>query len=119
MLEVWANGTGRLPRALRDQRRELFARVQHGDTPGVIRLLELGHDPRVRDGRRRTLLHLLHLLDHRSLLPRLLAAGLDIEDRDRDERTPLFECVSEGGSAELAHALIDAGARIDVVSSPQ
>ncbi|WP_222722380.1 ankyrin repeat domain-containing protein [Actinomadura alba] len=112
---TWTSGIGRLPRALRDQWRELFARIQHGDTPGVIRLLDAGVDPHARDGRRRTLLHLLHLLDHEPLLPRLLAAGLDIEATDKDHRTPLHVAVGENGSAELIRALLTAGARIDVV----
>ncbi|MGW3802446.1 ankyrin repeat domain-containing protein [Streptomyces clavifer] len=109
------SGTGRLPRALRAQRQELFLRVQHGDTPGVLELLDAGVDLRVRDGRRRGLLHVLHLLDHEALLPRLLAAGLDLEALDHHDRTPLGVVVSEGGSAALVRALLDAGARIDVI----
>ncbi|MFB7534215.1 ankyrin repeat domain-containing protein [Streptomyces sp. NPDC056178] len=108
-------GTGRLPKALRAQRRDLFLRAQHGDTPAVLELLDAGVDPRVRDGGQRSLLHLLHLLDHEPLLPRLLAAGLDLEALDHRERTPLCVAVSDGGSAELVSALVGAGARIDVV----
>ncbi|MGW6495275.1 hypothetical protein [Nonomuraea angiospora] len=134
---AWTSGTGRLPKALRDQRGELFSRVQHGDLPGVLRLLDAGVDPRVRDGRRRTLLHLLHLLDpgvdpsvpgrhrreaahrlrhldHDGLLGRLLAAGLDIDARDEDQRTPLFSAICGDGSVALVHALLTAGARIDL-----
>jgi hypothetical protein len=112
--QAWTSGTGRLPRALRDQRQELFSRVQHGDTPGVLRLLDAGVDPRVRDSRQRTLLHLLHLLEYEALLPRLLAAGLDIEARDHEERTPLHVAV-DAGPVTLVRALLDAGARTDVV----
>ena len=134
---AWTSGTGRLPKALRDQRGDLFARVQHGDLPGVLRLLDAGVDPRVRDGRGRTLLHLLHLLDpgpdprvpgrgrreqahllrhldHDGLLGRLLAAGLDIDARDGDRRTPLFSAICGDGSVALIHALLTAGARIDL-----
>ncbi|MFB7916457.1 ankyrin repeat domain-containing protein [Streptomyces sp. NPDC056061] len=107
-------GIGRLPRGLRAQRRELFLRVQHGDTPGVLQLLDAGVDPRVRDGGRRGLLHVLHLLDHERLLPRLLAAGLDLEATEHRHRTPLCVAVADGGSAELVRALVEAGARIDV-----
>ncbi|MFJ2267796.1 ankyrin repeat domain-containing protein [Streptomyces sp. NPDC087849] len=109
------SGTGRLPKALRAQRRDLFLHAQHGDTPGVLELLDAGVDPRVRDGGRRSLLHVLHLLDHEPLLPRLLAAGLDLEALDHRQRTPLCVAVGDGGSAALVTALIDAGARIDVV----
>ncbi|MEU7856316.1 hypothetical protein [Nonomuraea sp. NPDC049141] len=126
---AWTSGTGRLPKALRDQRGELFSLVQHGDLPGVLRLLDAGVDPRVRDGRRRTLLHMLHLLepgvdprapdrlrrlDHDGLLGRLLAAGLDIDARDESRRTPLFSAICGDGSVALVHALLTAGARIDL-----
>ncbi|MFG3343649.1 ankyrin repeat domain-containing protein [Streptomyces sp. NPDC048018] len=112
---AWTTGEGRLPRALRDQRRELFTHVQHGDTPAVTALLDAGWDPHVRDRKGRSLLHLLHLLDHRELLPRLLAAGLDVEARDKAHHTPLQLAVAQGGSPRLVRDLLDAGARIDVV----
>ncbi|MFC4329130.1 ankyrin repeat domain-containing protein [Streptomyces andamanensis] len=113
--QTWTSGEGRLPKALRAQRRELFLRAQHGDTHGVLALLDLGMDPGVRDASGRTLLHVLHLLDHETLLPRLLAHGLDLEARDRRERTPLFTAVNDGGSRALVEALVAAGARLDVV----
>ncbi|MFE3288783.1 ankyrin repeat domain-containing protein, partial [Streptomyces sp. NPDC059233] len=112
--QTWATGEGRLPRALQAQRRELFLRVQHGDTPGVTALLDAGVDPRIRDARGRGLLHSLHLLDHEVLLPRLLKAGLDLEARDTNRRTPLLSAVHWGGSADLVRALVAAGSRIDV-----
>ncbi|MEU9304160.1 ankyrin repeat domain-containing protein [Streptomyces sp. NPDC048269] len=113
--QTWITGEGRLPRALRAQRRELFLRAQHGDTPGVVALLDAGTDPRIRDARGRGLLHELHLLDHEVLLPRLLAAGLDLEARDSHERTPLLSAVHWGGSPDLVRALLAAGSRIDVI----
>lgn len=113
--QTWTTGEGRLPRALRAQQRELFLRVQHGDTPGVVAMLDAGVDPRIRDARGRGLLHELHLLDHEVLLPRLLAAGLGLEARDKHERTPLLSAVHWGGSADLVRALLAAGSRIDVV----
>ncbi|MCX2181408.1 ankyrin repeat domain-containing protein [Streptomyces sp. SKN60] len=112
---AWTTGEGRLPRALQAQRREFFEYVQHGDTPAVTALLDAGWDPHARDGRGRGLLHLLYLLDHRELLPRLLAAGLDLEARDKTGATPLQLAVAQQGSAALVRDLLDAGARIDVV----
>ncbi|MFC8390756.1 ankyrin repeat domain-containing protein [Streptomyces sp. NPDC057238] len=112
--QTWASGSGRLPKALRAQRQDLFLRAQHGDTHGVLHLLDAGADPRVRDASGRSLLHVLHLLDHEPLLPRLLAAGLDLEARDQRDRTPLFVAVNDGGSRALVEALLAAGARIDV-----
>ncbi|MGW1893495.1 ankyrin repeat domain-containing protein [Streptomyces sp. NPDC002004] len=112
--QTWASGSGRLPKALRAQRRDLFLRAQHGDLPGVLELLDAGVDPRVRDAGGRSLLHVLHLIDHEQLLPRLLSEGLDLEARDRRDRTPLFVAVNDGGSKALVEALLAAGARIDV-----
>ncbi|MEU4153244.1 ankyrin repeat domain-containing protein [Streptomyces sp. NPDC026659] len=116
---TWTSGEGRLPRALRAQQRDLFERAQHGDTPGVLALLDAGVDPRVRDAGGLTLLHVLHLLDHRELLPRLLAAGVDLEARSKTGRTPLQNAVEYGGSADLVRELLDAGARIDGVNDKE
>ncbi|MFD8912289.1 ankyrin repeat domain-containing protein [Streptomyces sp. NPDC059575] len=113
---TWTSGEGRLPRALRAQQRDLFERAQHGDTPGVLALLDAGVDPHVRDAGGLTLLHVLHLLDHRELLPRLLAAGVDLEAQSKTGRTPLQNAVEYGGSADLVRELLDAGARIDGVN---
>ncbi|MFJ8159583.1 ankyrin repeat domain-containing protein [Streptomyces sp. NPDC096136] len=113
--EAWTTGEGRLPRALRAERRELFERVQHGDTPGVLALLDAGLDPRVRNGRGQGLLHLLPFVRHEELLPRLLEAGLDLEQKDDSDRTPLQCAVQNGGTAALVRALLAAGARTDVV----
>ncbi|MFE6979087.1 ankyrin repeat domain-containing protein [Streptomyces sp. NPDC057682] len=113
------SGTGRLPRALAAQRRDLFLHAEHGNTEAVTALLDAGFDPRIRDGGRRTLLHLLPQLDHTALLPRLLDAGLDLEARDHRERTPLSTAVSGRGSAALVRALLDAGARPDVVDQTE
>ncbi|MBA8954950.1 ankyrin repeat domain-containing protein [Actinomadura namibiensis] len=113
--EAWANGRKRPPRALRAFRRELLLRFQHGDAPGVTRLLDAGLGPHFRDGLGRGPLHLLHLVDHEELLPRLLAAGLDVDAADRDGWTPLFTAVTEGGSERYVRALLEAGARTDTV----
>jgi hypothetical protein len=115
--QAWTSGRGRLPRGLRGQRRELFDRARHGDTPGVLRLLDAGIDPAVRDGGNGgSLLHALPMLDWEALLPRLLAAGLDLEGRDREEHTPLLTAVVKG-PAGLVRALLDAGARTDARSA--
>ncbi|GAB1817994.1 ankyrin repeat domain-containing protein [Herbidospora sp. RD11066] len=113
--QSWTTGKGRVPKKLRFQRRDLFMTAQHGDTQGVIRLLDAGVDPRVRDGRQRTLLHLLHLVDHELLLPRLLEAGLDVNATDYQERTPLHHAVAAYGTPALVAALRAAGGAIDVV----
>ncbi|MFI0352151.1 ankyrin repeat domain-containing protein [Actinomadura sp. 9N407] len=117
-VHAWTSGSGRLPRVLRELRRDVFERARHGDTEGIVRLLDLGLDPRVRDEHGRTLLHVLHLVDHEPLLPRLLAAGVDIEAEDRFEDgaglTALHKAVEHDGSVALIRALLDAGARIDL-----
>ncbi|MEU7833898.1 ankyrin repeat domain-containing protein [Nonomuraea sp. NPDC049129] len=112
--QIVSSGEGRLPKALREQQQELYSRTQHGDTPGVLRLLDAGVDPRFRDGQRRTLLHALINLDHEVLLPRLLAAGVDLEAVDHNRRTALHVAVGNNGSAALVRALLAAGANPDV-----
>ncbi|GAA3192969.1 hypothetical protein GCM10010468_02010 [Actinocorallia longicatena] len=111
--EHWRGQEGRLPRGLRAQRKELFARAQHGDEAGVLALLEAGLDPRARDGRDRTLLHYLPCVNHTELLPLLLKAGVDLEANDQEGRTPLLFAVGHAGPEALVRALIDAGARTD------
>ncbi|MEU8080481.1 ankyrin repeat domain-containing protein [Catellatospora citrea] len=106
----WTDGRTRLPRALRDQRRELMQTILHGDTQALLALLDAGLDPHVRDGRGSTLLHLLRCLDHEVLLPRLLAAGLPIDARDHRKRTPLHVAVGWVGTPALVLALLEAGA---------
>ncbi|MCX4695288.1 ankyrin repeat domain-containing protein [Streptomyces sp. NBC_01408] len=113
--QSWTTGLGRLPRGLRAEQRELFLRAQHGDTPAVVALLDAGVDPRICDGARRGLLHVLHQLDHEELLPRLLDAGLDLEARDSQQQTPLYAAAHNGGSAALVRAFLAAGSRIDVL----
>ncbi|MFL1379777.1 hypothetical protein [Nocardiopsis protaetiae] len=111
--EAWATGEGRLPRALRRLRDDLFERVRHGDGEALLAYLDAGGDPRVRDRGGRNLLHYLHLLDHEVLLPRLLAGGADLEARDAEEQTPLFRTTRLGGPPGLARALLAAGARTE------
>ncbi|WP_433042085.1 ankyrin repeat domain-containing protein [Dactylosporangium sp. CS-033363] len=107
----WAQGTGRLPRALKAQRRALMLRALHGDLDGVTAMLDAGVDPHARDHRGRTLLHYLaHLRDPR-LLDRLLAAGLDVDTPDIAGLTPLAAAVHGMGDADVVRALLAAGAR--------
>ncbi|MBO2435904.1 ankyrin repeat domain-containing protein [Actinomadura nitritigenes] len=107
---TWTAGTGWLPRVLRAHRREVFLRAAYGDTDGVLRLLDAGLDPGVRDGRRWTLLHALHTMDHEVLLPRLLDEGLDVDATEQDGCTPLLLAVLNHGSPAVVRALLDAGA---------
>ncbi|GHG06273.1 ankyrin repeat domain-containing protein [Streptomyces filamentosus] len=116
---AWTSGEGWLPRALREQRQELFLHVQHGDTETLLALLDAGTDPYVRDRKGRGLLHVLPLVDHRPLLPRLLAAGLDLEAKDKTGRTPLQSAVHDCGSVALVRDLLAAGARIDVTDETE
>ncbi|WP_306368097.1 hypothetical protein [Nocardiopsis sp. CC223A] len=113
--KAWTTGAGRLPKALRALRADLFERVLHGDTDAVVHYLDAGGDPHVRNGDRSTLLHHLHCLDHEVLLPRLLAAGLDVDAEDHQRHTPLGRVMTHGGSARLGRALIAAGARTEDV----
>jgi hypothetical protein len=98
------------PKRLRVYRRDLWLRMRHGGTRTVVALLDAGMDPHIRDGRGRTLLHRIRGFDHTRLLPRLLAAGLDVDARDQTNSTALFEAVLHRWPADLIIALVDAGA---------
>ncbi|MET0425167.1 MAG: ankyrin repeat domain-containing protein [Actinoplanes sp.] len=103
--------TGRkpAPKAVRRARRDLFDRAFFGDTDGILADLRAGADPQVRDAEGRTLLHRLAHVDHRRVLPLLLAAGFAMEDRDAAGRTPLHTAALTGAEDVVA-ALIAAGA---------
>jgi hypothetical protein len=75
---------------------ELMDRAFHHDTAGVQALLDAGADPLVRDRSGLTLLHLLPHLDHELLLPRLLAAGADVNAVDLQGHTPLHAAAAYG-----------------------
>ncbi|QKW31985.1 ankyrin repeat domain-containing protein [Nocardiopsis flavescens] len=115
--DAWSTGRGRLPRRLREPRDELFERARHGDTGAVLRYLDAGGDPNLRDRNGRTLLHHLSMVDHEAVLPRLLKAGADVDAADPEERTPLFYAVAGSGTAELARALVEAGARTEDIGN--
>jgi ankyrin repeat protein len=111
VIQTWNQGRGRLPRLLRSHRTDIFDRAFHGDTAFVVSMLDAGRlDPRTRDGMGRTLLHMLAHLAYEAVLPRLLAAGVPVDARDHEGRTPLFAAVVHHGSVELIRALRDAGA---------
>ncbi|WP_067832391.1 ankyrin repeat domain-containing protein [Actinomadura kijaniata] len=113
VVRAWENGERDLPPKLREARIGLFLRMHAGDAEGVLALLDAGFDPHVRDARKRTLLHHIHQVDHRVLLPRLLAAGLDVNAEDSDGLTPLHMAVCHHGSPETVRALLEAGSRPD------
>ncbi|GGM62498.1 ankyrin repeat domain-containing protein [Dactylosporangium sucinum] len=111
----WSDPRVRLPKHLRTRRRTVVLRAAHGDAPAIEALLDAGLDPSVRDGRGRTLLHLLSFCPHPvPLLRRLVAAGLDLETRDQNGYTPLLHAVACGGTVALVTALLELGARRDV-----
>ncbi|MFY7065240.1 ankyrin repeat domain-containing protein [Nocardiopsis changdeensis] len=116
--DAWRTARGRLPRELRAHRTELFERVRHGDTDAVLRYLAAGGDPQVRNDEGETLLHRLSLVDHAVLLPRLLAAGLDVDAEARPGITPLYNAARYDGDAALVRALVAAGARTDGLGTP-
>ncbi|MEU8664082.1 ankyrin repeat domain-containing protein, partial [Actinoplanes philippinensis] len=104
----------RLPRRLREQRRELMRLALHGDTEGVVSLLDAGVSAHVHDHRGRTLLHFMAHLRDLALLTRLLAEGLDVGHADVAGVTPLLAAAHGMGDVAVIRALIAAGARLDV-----
>jgi hypothetical protein len=76
----------------------------------VHALLDAGADPTIADDNRDTVLHLLRSTGAAAFLPRLLAAGLDLEARNHGGRTPLLLQVMWHGPAAAIRALWEAGA---------
>ncbi|SCL28437.1 Ankyrin repeat-containing protein [Micromonospora pallida] len=109
-VQAWQGGDGRLPRILRALRRDVLLRIQHGGATAMTALLDAGLDPRMGDGRGGTLLHHLRAVGDVSLVRRLADAGVPIMAGNRRGRTALHVAVGDGGSPELVHALLAAGA---------
>jgi hypothetical protein len=108
--ESWRRGEA-LPRPLRHLRRHGLLALRHGDAAEFNRLLDLGVDPAgIRDRWDRDPLHYMAHVESIPLLHRLLAAGLDINRRDGQGRTPLLWALFDGASATLVNAMLDAGA---------
>jgi len=113
VLDAWQGGaTSRLPGQLRRLRVHGLTAVMHGRTDELLRLLDAGISPagiidRWASG---PLDHLAKMDDPLALLPRLLAAGLELNARNRNGRTPLGGVLFDGGSAQLVRAMLDAGA---------
>ncbi|GAA4263908.1 hypothetical protein [Dactylosporangium darangshiense] len=105
----WRDPAVRMPRPMRDLRADLMTLIHHGDAPAVAAALDRGLDPFFRDAYGPTLLHLLPWLAGAELLPRLLAACLDIEARDTGDQAPLNAAVALG-TPDLVRALVAAGA---------
>ncbi|SCL71663.1 Ankyrin repeat-containing protein [Micromonospora citrea] len=109
-VQAWRGGTGRLPRPLRELRRDVLLRIQHGGATALAALLDAGLDPRVTDGRGGILLHHLRAVEDVALLRRLCEAGVPIGAADRRGRTALHVAVGDGGTPDLVRALLAAGA---------
>ncbi len=97
---------------------ELIAAVKSGDTAGVQRLLVAGADVNTRDEAGATLLMLAaHAGDH-ELVSVLLGRGADVNATDAAGWSALMKaCYNpefKHGFADVAQALIDAGANIEV-----
>jgi hypothetical protein len=115
-VRAWRTGSKPIPKEIRRIRQDLFALAFHGDTDTVLAILADGFDSGLRDGGGGTLMHWLHHLDHRRMLPFLTAAGLSVEERDQNGRTPLHLAASSAAT-EVMEALVAAGADPDAVDA--
>ncbi|GAA1595206.1 hypothetical protein [Actinoplanes couchii] len=114
---AWNGGGGRLPRLLREYRRDLILRLEHGGAREVTGLLDAGLDPLLRDAGGRTLIHMLRTFGDPGLLPRLIAAGVGIDTEDRQGYTALYEAVQHRWPSRYIIAMVDAGATLGRLSS--
>lgn len=108
-MRAWRTGIGRPPKLLRLQRNAFFNAAGAGHTAAVIADLDAGFDPCAVGPGGGTLMHRLGDLDVDLLLPRLLAAGLSVDQRDNEGRTPLHRASFARNDYALT-ALLEAGA---------
>jgi ankyrin repeat protein len=87
----------------------LFAAAEAGGAEAVVRLLEAGADPLLRDRSQRTA---LFAVSSEAVARVLVAAGCGLEDRDQFGWTPLTLAAVEGDLGRAA-ALIAAGADVN------
>ena len=105
----WRTGKRPIAKNVRKDRQALFALALHGDTDGLLARLADGLDPGLRGPGGGTLMHWLAHLDHDRVLPVLLRAGLSLEERGLEGRTPLHAAAESAAEATMA-ALVAAGA---------
>jgi hypothetical protein len=106
---AWRTGRGRLPKQLRWHRNDFFRHAWCGHADDVLAMLDAGFDIAARDGAGATLMHYLARGEHARLWPRLRAAGLPVDGRDHQGRTPLRNAVAMQAE-EVVTLLLDAGA---------
>lgn len=111
VLQIWRTGRGRLPKVLRQQRRDFYLHARYGYTDEVLAMLDDGFDITAPDSEGATLMHYLVHLDHERIWPRLHAAGLSVDARDCQGRTPL-ERASQCRNEPVWRLLRTAGANI-------
>jgi hypothetical protein len=108
-VRTWRSSRGRLPKKLRWQRGDFFRHALHGQTEDVLAMLDAGFDLTARDGAGAGLTHYLCRVDHGRLWPRLRTAGLPMDTRDHQGRTPLRYAV-ELQDEEVVALLLNGGA---------
>ena len=82
-----------------------------------LRPLTVSRDPNLRDSRTgRTPLHIAALANAPRLITALVAAGADVEARDKEGLAPLHAAAAGNGPAAIA-ALVEAGAKLDALDN--
>jgi hypothetical protein len=119
VLDAWSRAPRRvfglppqddLPPALARLRAHAVLALYHGDTDEIVRLLEAGIDPHGMRDIAGGPLHRLARVDGLRLLPRLLAAGLDINEVPEWGYRPLRSALAEQADDDVILAMLAAGA---------
>lgn len=108
-VRAFRTGAKPVPKHVRWSRYDLFGYAFHGDTDTVLAVVADGLDPALRDGEGGSLMHWLHYLDHRRVLPALLAAGLQVDEPDRIGNRPAHRA-AWSLAEDVVAALVAAGA---------
>lgn len=92
--------------------------VQEGNELGVRCMLDAGCDANMRDPLGRTLLHVAALHGQYKILEDIIEAGVDINAKDNDEKTPIRLAVEEQ-ETETIEVLLNFSAETELIMADQ
>lgn len=86
------------------------------NTEFIQHVLDLGYDLKYKDDDGNTLLHFAAVSSHPETVRFFVSKGLDLEEKNKWDGTPICAAAKETDNPEVLKALIDAGADIHVTS---
>lgn len=110
----------RFPDKITDEstgRTVLIDAIVEGDREKIAKLLEAGANPNkaTKDGK--SPLHYAARLGHGDICDLILDAGAQLNPRDKELKTPLFDALASPNPAKMVQFLLDAGLSADIEDS--